>query len=661
VNPSGPSSAGLPTATPRPSSGNGALAGAAPATDRANGRLRLARLLPSGFEDDGKGPKAPPQQVNRMLSVLAASGMLIGAKDVWNRTVINQHTHAFIVIAYYGALLVLGVLALSVRTRRALLWVDACMLAAAGIEAVNRFFTVTAASASSSSSLHVYYGTDEGSLIHMAARTLLHGGHIYGTQWPQIFQTFHVGTTPLMDGGAATGLDYPPLGVILTAVPMKLGLTHPSAGVAATGMLLLTSLVMFLLLPRAWRPVAVIVCYGFGWLPSYAQMGYPGLMELPFLLIAVAYWHRTGEGGRLGRIGVLRAVCLGLAACLHQLTWFLAPFLIVGMLMMRRSEMPAKEAFKVVGRYAAIAAGVFLAINLPFILQGPMAWVRGVFTPLTQEAIPSGQGLVGISYFFTNGSGNLHLYSDAGLLLGGAMLLLLIVFPRRLGLAVTVMPWLVFYLSTRSQEDYFDLTVPLWVMAAATVSTVDLDRAYHWRPAFLRTRALRTGLVAVLLAPATLCLALAVTSQPPLKITVTGITSTNGLTGKVALSGDLSTLTVDMVNTSGDTLVPHFATSTGATISAYWDVLAGPAELGPHQRARYVLQVPQGSRVAGPSVNDRILLRVVTPTPMSLTTKLIGVGPDPSTVPKPPATGSNGSSTGNAGGTTGGAKTGTRH
>jgi hypothetical protein len=290
-----------------------------------------------------------------------------------------------------------------------------------------------------------------------------------------------------------------------------------------------------------------------------------------------------------------------------------------------------------------------------------MAWVRGVFTPLTQEAIPSGQGLVGISYFFTNGSGNLHLYSDAGLLLGGAMLLLLIVFPRRLGLAVTVMPWLVFYLSTRSQEDYFDLTVPLWVMAAATVSTVDLDRAYHWRPAFLRTRALRTGLVAVLLAPATLCLALAVTSQPPLKITVTGITSTNGLTGKVALSGDLSTLTVDMVNTSGDTLVPHFATSTGATISAYWDVLAGPAELGPHQRARYVLQVPQGSRVAGPSVNDRILLRVVTPTPMSLTTKLIGLGPDPSTVPKPPATGSNGSSTGNAGGTTGGAKTGTRH
>jgi hypothetical protein len=632
VNPSGPSSAGLPTAAPRPSTGDaGAAAAAASAPDRLAARLRFARLLPSGYEDDGKGPKAPPHQVNRMLSVLAASGMLIGAKDVWTRTVINQHAHAVIVIAYYGALLVLGVLALSVRTRRALLWVDACMLAAAGIEAVNRFFTVTSSTPSGANHDHIYYGTDEGSLIHMAARTLLHGGHIYGTQWPQIFSMFHVGTTPLMNGGAATGLDYPPLGVIFTAIPMKLGLTHPSAGVAATGMLLLTSLVMFLLLPRPWRPVSVIVCYGFGWLPSYAQMGYPGLMELPFLLVAVAYWHRTGEGGKLGKIGVLRAVCLGLAACLHQLTWFLAPFLVVGMLMMRRGEMPTREAFRVVARYAAIALGVFLVINVPFIAQGPMAWLRGVLTPITQEAIPSGQGLIGISYFFTSGSGNLHLYSYAGLMLGGAMLLLLVVFPRRLGLAVTVMPWLVFYLSTRSQEDYFDLTVPLWVMAAATVSTIDLDRAYHWRPAFLRTRPFRTGVVVVLLAPAVACLGLAMATPPQLKMTILQIKGPDGQTGLDALASPITELTVKVNNDSGYTMTPHFATSTGATISGYWTVARGPVRLRPHEVVTYVLDAPNGA-VGGPGLHDRILLRAVTATPMSLSTQLIGLGqPGPKT------------------------------
>ena len=590
-------------------------------------RVRSAiRLLGAGETTPGS-LRRPPAQMNRMLTVLACSSMLIGAQDMWNRTVINEHSHAIVVMLYFGLIIVLGVLALSVRTRRAMTVVDGAVLAVAALECVNRFYTVTAAKPpSSANSSHVYYGTDEGSLIHMAAKTLLHGGHMYGTQWPQIFTLFHVGTTPLMNGGAATGLDYPPLGPILTSVPMALGLSHPPAGIAATAMLLLASLVMFLLLPVAWRPVAVIVCYGFGWLPNYAEMGYPGCMELPFLLVVVAYWQRTGRGGRLGRWGVVQAVCLGIACCLHQLTWFLAPFLVVGLFMIRRGEMPARDAARVVGRYVAIAAGVALTINLPFILQGPKPWLQGVLAPILQKAIPSGQGLVGISYYFRNGSGDLSLYSDAGLLLGVAMLVLLVVFPRRLGLAVTVMPWLVFYLSTRSQEDYFDLTVPLWVMAAATVSSVEFDRAWQPRPNWLRARTVRALLVPVLLAPAVLSLFGAVVTPPPLRMRITSMTGNNG-TGMLALSDVLQRLTVQVTNTSDNPLGPHFATSTGATTSPYWGVLSGPSVINPGATATYVLLAPYGG-VSGPGVTDRILLRAVTPEPMSLTTQLIGVGPD---------------------------------
>ncbi|QMU78452.1 hypothetical protein GXW83_24825 [Streptacidiphilus sp. PB12-B1b] len=395
-------------------------------------------------------------------------------------------------------------------------------------------------------------------------------------------------------------------------------------------MLLLASLVMFLLLPVAWRPVAVIVCYGFGWLPNYAEMGYPGCMELPFLLVVVAYWQRTGRGGRLGRWGTVQAVCLGIACCLHQLTWFLAPFLVVGLYLIRRGEMPARDAARVVGRYVGITAGVALVINLPFILQGPKPWLRGVLAPILQKAIPSGQGLVGISYYFRSGSGNLSLYSDAGLLLGAAMLIMLVVFPRRLGLAVTVMPWLVFYLSTRSQEDYFDLTVPLWVMAAATVSSVEFDRAWHPRPRLLRTRTARTLLVPLLLAPAMLSLFGAVLTHPPLRMRITQMAGSAG-EGVLALSSDLQKLTVEVTNTSGDPLSPHFATSTGATTSAYWQVLAGPAVIAPGQSATYELAAPL-SGVGAPGITDRILLRAVTPDPMTLSTQLIGIGPDPETV-----------------------------
>ncbi|MFC5906130.1 hypothetical protein [Streptacidiphilus monticola] len=576
--------------------------------------------------------RLPPAQVNRLLTVLCCASMLIGARDVWNRSAVNQPVHALAVILYFGGLLAIAVLALAVRTRRAMTLLDASLLGIAALECLNRFYTVTAAQPPhGTSGGRVYYGTDEGALVHSAARTLLHHGHIYGTHWPEIFKLYHVGTTPLMDGGAATGLDYPPLGPVLTAIPMRLGLSHPSAGIAATVMLLVASVVMFLLLPPSWRPVAVIVCYGLGWLPNYAQMGYPGCMELAFLIFTVAYWHRTGAGGRLGVRGSAQAASLGIAACFHQLTWFLAPFLAVGLFMIRRGELPARQAALVVLRYSGIALGVFLVINLPFVLQGPHAWLLGILTPLVQQAIPAGQGVVGISQFLTSGSGALHLYSTGGLLFGMAMLVLLVVFPRRLGPAVTVMPWVVFYLSTRSQQDYWDLTVPLWVMAAATVGAADFDRAWHPRMGWLRSRTVRTLLVPVLLAPSLVCLLVAVATPPPLTMSVQAVEGREG-SGLRALTGVLTRLQVQVTNTTGAQLSPHFATSTGSTISDYWAVLAGPKQLAPHATAVYTLGAPEKG-VEPPGIKGRILLRAVTPQPMSLSTVVIGTGPDPSTLP----------------------------
>jgi len=579
----------------------------------------MARLAAGG---------APPRGSNRLLSVIAAGSMLIGARDVWYRTVVDQDHHAELLLAYYGALLVLAVLALTVRTARAMLAVDAAMLTAAAAECVNRLTVVTPAR--SPDAAGAWSMTDEGALVHMAARTLLQGRPIYGTHWPQIFTLFHAGPTPLMSGGAVTSLDYPPLGPLLTAVPMALGLPHPPGAVAATAMLLAAAAVMFVLMPAPWRPVALITCFGAGVLPGYALLGYPGVMELPFLIAAVAYWPRTGQGGRLGRAGVLRAGCLGAAACLHQLSWFLAPFLVAGVFLVRRGELPQRQALAVTARYAAVAAAVFLAVNAPFAAQGPGNWLGGVLAPMTQEAVPTGEGLIGIATYFTAGSGALRLYSVAGLLLGAGLLGLMVLLPRRLALAAPVLPWLVFYLSLRSQQDYFDLTVPLWVTAAATVRISDLDRAAQWRPALLRTRARRALAVPVLLAPAALCLAVAIGTPPPLRMAVTALTASGGGRGALTPSGipqrGLTSLTVRVTNTSSTPLGPHFATSTGPVASAYWTVVSGPALLPPGRSAVYVLRAPGGAGVRGPRPGGRLILRAFTPAPMTLSSRLVGIG-----------------------------------
>ena len=99
---------------------------------------------------------------------------------------------------------------------------------------------------------------------------------------------------------------------------------------------------------------------------------------------------------------------------------------------------------------------------------------------LTQHAIPHGQGLIDVSFYLTDGSAALDFYSYAALLLGAGLLVATALWVRRLGPALTVIPWLVFYLSVRSQDGYFLLMTPLWLAAAATAPPSAF--AHAWQP-----------------------------------------------------------------------------------------------------------------------------------------------------------------------------------
>ncbi|WP_406320774.1 hypothetical protein [Streptomyces sp. NBC_00519] len=84
---------------------------------------------------------------------------------------------------------------------------------------------------------------------------------------------------------------------------------------------------------------------------------------------------------------------------------------------------------------------------------------------------------MGISYYFTDGSSRLAYYSYASQLLLVGLLAATLLFARLLGTALTVLPWLSFYLATRSQDGYFLMMTPLWPAAAATVPASSLAAA----------------------------------------------------------------------------------------------------------------------------------------------------------------------------------------
>src|SRR5207249_5390271 len=93
-------------------------------------------------------------------------------------------------------------------------------------------------------------------------------------------------------------------------------------------------------------------------------------------------------------------------------------------------------------------------------------------------------------------------------------------FVRRLGPALAVLPWIAFYLATRSQDGYFLMMTPLWLAAAATVPATAFATAWQPRLPHVTGDRTKSVLAAALLAPALVCVAIAAASPPPLRMSL---------------------------------------------------------------------------------------------------------------------------------------------
>ena len=578
---------------------------------RAGGGLRLRRReAPSPAGPPRTRPPATepaaPQQLHRGMTLIAAISLFIGARDAWTRAVASHPPVAAIISVCYAGILVAGVLALTTRTRHALTRVDAGVLLLAVALVLCGYWLNHA-------------GTDEGVLTAQAAHEILRGHPVYGQPWPWLFDRSSVGITKTMSGGADYTYGYPPLTALLAAPVRAVVHSTAAATLVTTGALLGGAVLLWRLLPAPWRSGATAVCLGFGLLPGYAYSGYPAVLALVLLVPVVVRWPDTGAGGRLGLPGVARALCLGAACATQQLAWFLTPFLLIGLYAVRRGDLGPRPALGVIARYTGTAALTWAAINAYFATQDFHTWLHGLLLPLTQKAILHGQGLMGISYYFTAGSRHLDYYSYAGQLLLLGLLAATLLFVRRLGPAITVLPWLSFYLATRSQDGYFLMMTPLWLAAAATVPASALASAWQPRIPHITGHRAKSVLAVGLVTPAVVCATIAATGAPPLRMNVTPSFAERA--GHLDITG----LAVRVVNTTGTRLTPHFASRLGQGASDWWTASGGPATLAPHASATYVVKPPGGVRRVPGGSHPRFYLIAVTGTPMTITSARIPI------------------------------------
>lgn len=545
-----------------------------------------AQPTPSGGSGDAL------RWVHRGLTLAAVMSLTVNTRSFWNTYALTKPWLALVLSGAFLVMLVAAIITLCAPTSRALRRLDIGVLITA--------IVIKAAASWTGISGAKKINIDEGMLMDRASRSLAAGHNPYLAHWTGIDPSL---PTQLMDGRTVFDFGYPPFGIEMGALVHRLAPSLTAIVAVAWMCLFATAIFLFRVAPEPLRPVVTLGVLGLGTLTAYADNAYPSMIALPFLCVAVWKWPSTGRGGALGWAGIVRAVALGLACSIHQLGWFLAVFLLVGLLLLRLGDLPARAAWGVVLRYAAVAAGTFLLTSGPFIVASPKAWLTGVLEPILQHAVPHGQGIITLSYYVTGGSGALDWYGRAAIVLFVTLLALYSLHFRSLGRAAVVLPWLLFWVSTRSQDGYWVLTMPLWVAGLVATSREDFANAYELRlPAFARSRAAMVALFV----PALACVSIAAVTPPPLTMQVEAVP---------ARSTPVTGLKVQVTNRSGASVEPHFAVTTGVDITEFWQVTTGPARIPGGESAIYTLTPREKWKMpaTGP-----VILRAVSDRPQTL-------------------------------------------
>src|SRR5579884_267949 len=326
------------------------------------------------------------------------------------------------------------------------------------------------------------FSNDGTSLDTNAAMLLLQGRNPYtDSNMLDMARTFPIQpnwTTPLRQGQFANRLDYPTLVEFQTVLDtdLKAGQAiefESKVSYPALSFLTLVPFALFkdynvlpfyllsylLLVAIAWKLARPelrnwVLLLSMANVPMWASVAGGNLDIFYTLLIVLVWLFRNSRW--------MSAVFMGLALASKQIAWFFIPFYII----MVWRHYGLKEMF-----YRLFIAGSLgLAINLPFVLWNPPAWVAGILAPVADPMFPMGVGLIGLSVTHLLPYLPTWVYT---VLEGCAMLGCVVVYWRicrtrpEIAMLLAVLP---LFFAWRSLSSYFYcVAFPLFVLMAAKI------------------------------------------------------------------------------------------------------------------------------------------------------------------------------------------------
>ncbi|HVU68261.1 MAG TPA: hypothetical protein VHD63_14065 [Ktedonobacteraceae bacterium] len=252
------------------------------------------------------------------------------------------------------------------------------------------------------------YTNDGTSLDTNAAMELLQGHNPYAdadiVKIARLFKIDPTWTTPLRVGQFANRLNYPTADELRTVLDTD---NKSGSSIEFEARVSYPSLSFLTLVPFIWLGLYnVLPLYLLSYL-ALVMLGWRVVRRemrpwvVVFALANISMWSSV-VGGNLDVIMILfivmswlwrdrrwvSALCLGLAIACKQPAWFFVPFYAVLILRTRGW----REAIS----RLSVAGAVMLALNLPFFLWDPQAWLAGVMAPISDPMFPMGVGIVGL-------------------------------------------------------------------------------------------------------------------------------------------------------------------------------------------------------------------------------------------------------------------------
>jgi uncharacterized membrane protein len=443
------------------------------------------------------------------------------------------------------------------------------------------------------------YGTDEIAFDQYAAQLALHGINPYLRSMAPAFPMFHVspnGYTFQLNGQPVTALSYPALAFEAYLPLLAAGVTTQAAVWVEVFAWALGAVILYAVLPRSVAPLAGVMASIDVYI-GYAVGGVTDSLFVPLLIGAAAGWDRFAS--TRGPAAWRGPVCLGLAMAVKQTPWLVLPFVVAGIVAESRRANGPRAALRDGLRYTGIALGSFAIPNLPYVIDAPGAWLRGILTPITAHTVPAGQGLISLSLSLMVGGGSLLAYDVAAVVVFVTLLACFLTAYPALKPTAFLLPSIALFFADRSFGSYLVMLIPAALAAAATTSRPSGIRASRWWRLVAAGGACATGLA----------VAVALTAPSPLSLSIESVHTT----GQLATVEQVS---LAVTNNSGGSVRPAFTVADGTALTTFWRRETGPAVLGPHQQAQYSIVAP--SYFAMPSIQNGFQVLAFASDPASV-------------------------------------------